>query len=325
MLDGTAARPFVYRQLLPQTAKAVVAALPASIERRLVARAIFVKAAVPGRKTDLGLWRGDADRPAQAAAYYIVYLLGFGFFFLSLFLMRQACLLSGATAWSATAAPAVFALILPILQSVGGFVYDFSEIFFLFAALCCARPGWRWLLVPIAAVAAFNKESYLFFILALTPLYVRTLRDRTGLLIVGAAALVSGAVYLIEKLRYAGNGGGSVMFQLSDNLAFYANPLNLLRLEFTYGLPLFAGYSLPMLAAVAAVAMLGWRRLPARTRLFTWACLAINIPLLLLFAAPGATRNLSLLYPSLLLLIAGTIDQSRRSPPAQPRVAIDQG
>lgn len=311
MLDGTADRPFVYRQLLPRMARATIAILPAGIERKLQAKALALRTGVPGRRTELGLWRGDADRPTYAAPYYIVYLLGFFFLFASLFLIRRSCQLAGVTASAAAAAPVAFALCLPMLQSVGGFVYDFSELFFLFAGLCCALPGRRWLLVPIAAVAAFNKESYLFFVLALIPLYVRDARDRRGIAVIATAALGAGAVYLAEKLRYAGNGGGDVMFQLAGNLVFYTNPLNLFRVEISYGVPLFAGYSLPTLAAVAALVLLGWRRLPHRLRLFTLACAAINVPLLLLFAAPGSTRNLSFLYPSLVFLIAAAMDRMR--------------
>lgn len=307
MLDGTADRPFVYRQLLPEIARAVSAALPESIRDGFAAFGVQPSDRLPG-KTKLGLWPGVADQPAYVLPYYVLYLSSFSLYFLALFLMRHVCLANGMGPVSATMAPAIFALGLPLVVS---YFYDFSEIFFLFLALCCARPGRRWLLVPIAAFAAWNKEAYLFFVLALSTLYIRSRRDVAGLAVIGVSALISGAVYLYEKGLYRQNGGGNVQFHLWDNIAFYANPLNLVRRDIIYGIPLLANYSLLTVAALVAVVALGWRRLPPRMKLFTVACLAISAPLFALFTAPGSLRNLSFLYPSVVVLIAATLDGLR--------------
>jgi hypothetical protein len=64
------------------------------------------------------------------------------------------------------------------------------------------------------------------------------------------------------------------------------------------------GLSAVMMLMIAGAAAIGWGRLPAAFRQHVWVALAINVPLFLLFAAAGEARNLSMLYPSLLGLLA---------------------
>jgi hypothetical protein len=85
--------------------------------------------------------------------------------------------------------------------------------------------------------------------------------------------------------------------------------LSLLAHERTYGFALPAGYSIVTIAGAASLVALGWRRLAPPLRRFGLAAAAINLPLLLLFCAPGETRNLSLLYPLLVCLIAASADR----------------
>ncbi|MCY1548064.1 hypothetical protein D9M68_841520 [compost metagenome] len=113
-----------------------------------------------------------------------------------------------------------------------------------------------------------------------------------------------GCVYLALRLRYAGNPGSTVDYQLWDSLRYYAAPGNWLRTESTYGVLLPRGFGLASMLACAGIAAIGWARLPQAMRQHARLALAINLPLFLMFCSPGEMRNLSMLYPSLLGLLA---------------------
>lgn len=316
MVDGTGHRPFVYRQLLPQIANVIDDVLPASVKNPLLDRLLEPAPANPGR-TNLGMRHGDADNPDYAIRYYLIYNLTFAAFLATLFLMRTLCLQEGFSAATSIATPIIFALFFPFLLSMGGHFYDFTELFFFVGALCLCRSRLKWLLIPGAVIATFNKESFLFFILCLAPFIVKGRKDVPGLAIFAGALLASALTHLLNKAHYAENAGANVQIWLWGNLEFYLNPLSLFRLERTYNLIGWAGYSLVTVALVGAAARLGWRYLGTPAKRHVYLAIAVNLPLYLLFCHPGETRNLSLLFPSLALLIAGTVqyyfDLLRRS------------
>lgn len=305
MVDGGAQRPFVYRQLFPLIANAVDAAIPPALKARIVSDLVLPQRHDP-TITRTGLRRTDAGNPAYALRYHVVYYLSFASLFLALFAMRQVALWSGLDGPAALLAPPAFALGLPVLLSVGGYFYDLGEVLFLFLALACAM-SWRGLLPPLAVVATLNKESFLFYLATLLPLVVRHRRDWRGAAVLGAAGLASGLTYLAVNRHFAANPGGMVEFHLFQNLLYYLNPWHVFRIEVTYGVVMFAGYSLVTLALVGVFIWLGRGCLSPPLRRHAALALVVNLVLLMLFCYPAETRNLSLLYPTLLLLIAGTL------------------
>jgi hypothetical protein len=306
MLDGDAYRPFVYRQFMPLAAILVDRIAPKFIKERFLAK-LFSPLDNPSGM-QLGLRHGDIDDRVYSFRYYVEYNFGFVLLLASMLLMRYFCSSLGCSRLSSTIAPAIVALSLPVLQSKGGYIYDFSELFFFFASLCLIMSRYRWFVVPLAILGTLNKESYVFFLLTIVPL-VRPYRiDRAGTAVLTCSLATAGLVYLGLKMTYAGNPGANVEFHLPQTLLFYMNPLNLLAVETTYGIVMFAGYSFVSVLTVGMLISLGWRRFDRRLKLYALACATINVPLVLLFAAPGETRNLSLLYPTLLLLIAFVVE-----------------
>jgi len=222
--------------------------------------------------------------------------------------MRAFCRHLGASKTAATAAPVVFALTLPVLLAEGGYFYDMIEVFFFAAAFYISVRNNRWWLILLTVPASLNKESFLFFLITLAPFVIHNRRDWRGVIILCNSIVISGLVYLLNKARFAQNAGGSVDFHLFENLKFYINPVSLFRVDRTYGLIMFAGYSLISLVLISILICIGAQRFNFRLRLYAATAICINMPLYFLFAAPGETRNLSFLYPMLVLLIAGTID-----------------
>jgi hypothetical protein len=201
-------------------------------------------------------------------------------------------------------------MMVPFFLTEGGYFYDFVELLFIMSAVLLALGASRQTpvrlcaLVALAGLATWNKEAFFFFTPALYPLLRRNLPRQHAAGVVGVLLLVSGCVYLALRLRYAGNPGSTVDYQLWDNLRFYVDPGNWLRTENTYGVLLPRGFSIVSMLAFAGIAIHGWTRLPQPLRWHARLALAINLPLFLLFCSPGEMRNLSMLYPSLLCLLA---------------------
>jgi hypothetical protein len=308
MLEGTADRPYVYRQLVPAIANSIDAHVPGSIraalDRRLTAPALANPA-----QTSIGLWAGVANNPAYSVRYFSVYLISFALYFAAFFCIRSFCRTAGASPLGATLAPPMFGLFLNYLLNIGGVFYDFTETFMFFTALViAASKSWRWMLIPFAAVATMNKESFVFFLFACSPILIAGRRDYRGAAIFLAAELAASAVYLLEKYQFRNNPGESVEIHFFANLKFYSNPLNLLDIAFTYGVPMPSSYSIATVFVLIALFNFGWTALQLRYRRFFYLALTINTPLVLAFCFQGEMRDFSLLFPSVALLMAHTVD-----------------
>ncbi len=303
MLDGTAARPYVFRQLLPQTATAIRAAMPDSVRVAIETRLKDAQAAL---KAPAG---ADANKEGYLVRYRIVYYATFFSLFLALFVLRSVCLVAGVSQAAATAAPAIFALMVPILQTRGGFFYDLPEVLAFALAARLALGGHILPLLLLAVPATANKESFFFYCLTLLPLLMVRLSLRTAIATTLGATFLSGLTYLAIRLAYAGNEGDNAIFQLFDNLLFYLNPLNLFLFDQSYGLPLFKGYGLIVLAWFAILIVYGWREVPRPIHDHLKLAAAINVPLLLLFCAEGEMRNLSMVYVPVVVLMSGALQR----------------
>ncbi|EHK63836.1 hypothetical protein [Achromobacter arsenitoxydans] len=310
MVEGTAHRPYVYRQLVPALANGIQALLPQATVARLSERLSEPRRVNSRSGLAMRYPASEALSPAVTLRYHLVYYLTFLALLAALFVMRRVCLQAGAPAASATAAPAVFALMLPFFLTGGGYFYDFVEVLFMMSAIVLAMGVSRGTplrlaaLLALAGLAAWNKEAFLFFTPALYPLLRRNLSRIQAAGLVTLLMFICGCVYLALRTRYAGNPGSTADFQLWDNLRFYVDPGNWLRTENTYGVLLPRSFSLVGLLAFAGIAVNGWTRLAPALRRHAKLVLAINLPLFVLFCSPGEMRNLSMLYPSLLCLLA---------------------
>lgn len=314
MVDGTAYRPYVYRQLVPAVANGIQALLPASAVERISERLSEPRRVNSRSGLAMRYPESEAMLRSVTLRYHIVYYLTFLALLASMFAMRALCLRLGASAPAATVAPLAVALLLPFFLTEGGFFYDFFEVLFMTCAILLA---WRaspesparaaarlGLLALVSAAATWNKEAFFFFVATLYPLLRLSLPRLRAAGVVGLLMFVCGCVYLALRIRYAGNPGGTVSFQPGANLFYFLDPGNWFRTEGTYGVALPKGLSAVMMLMIAGAAAIGWGRLPAAFRQHVWVALAINVPLFLLFAAAGEARNLSMLYPSLLGLLA---------------------
>jgi hypothetical protein len=315
IIDGTAERPYVYRQLLPAVVNVAAKAVPQALEQRFLAhlateapkhsplRASFAHAA-------------GSDAPPYALRYYMAYGLTFGALVAAMLMLRRVCMEVTGNEAASTLAPLAFAIAMP-----ASFYYDFIELLFMALAVWLALRGrWQWL-IPLTLVATFNKESFAVFVIALYPLVRQTASRRTALLGVAACVAVGALVNIAVKLHYAHNPGQPAIFNLWLNLHFLLNPRNYLLGEWTYGVLLPKGVNVLILAALAFTVRAGWRALPRALRQHTLIAAAINVPLFIALGYQDEVRALSMLFVPATLVMCASIAAYLAGAGATARVA----
>lgn len=304
MVDGTAERPFVYRQLLPMVANWIDRQVPETTKDRLfcakthsglLIRELFLSSPV------------TQDR-AYFFRYWIVYSLVFLFAWISVYAMYFLCKSVGSPPATAAAAAVVMILLLPYFLTRGGYFYDYPELaFFAVAAWMALNLDWWWL-IPVVALATWNKESFLLFSPSLFPLLCRRYSRGKALAGTGILALICAAVYGALRLHFQYNPGETVYMRLMDQIQFLIRPGNLFLWEKTYGVVLIKASNPLVIGLIAWTAWRGWRFLPVAIQRHAQIAAVINFPLYFLFCGPGELRNLSFLYVPFLLLLAANID-----------------
>ncbi len=314
MLDGSAHRPYVYRQLLPIMADGVYDAMPESVQENVRLK-LLNRDGTPWR-----LNTPESREPEFAVRYYILYYLSFAFTFLAAFaLYRLASQITGD--WgSALGATTALLLLVPLFQSWGGFYYDFSEIFFMAGAALCAIKRWRIGFVVLALLGVVNKESFLVFTLCLAPFLIQRETWRKDVALLLAVVAVQAVIHLIVRNAFAENISGGSFFWLWENLKHLVNWRSYAAIEVTYGLFFPHPLGLVWVAFFALIGYAAWPRFTREVKLFIAATAAINVPLFLLFCHPGEARNLSMLYVPIALAVAVVL-ANRAAAEAKPAAA----
>lgn len=298
MLDGTANKPFVYRQLVPWVANAASGIVPDAVKGAVVEKIkpseTFTRAA-------------SANSPEIRFRYIVVYYSSFVAIFLSLFVLRAVVLQVGCGEFEATLAPIAVMLAFPYLQTVGGYFYDSVEILFLSLVFLMALRGNVLALVVLVIPATLNKETFFFFVPALYPILKSYYGARRAAYLVLIFILTSGAVNVLIKQMFSGAAGGAAEFHLFGNLTHYIQPRTYRQLEITYGIIGPHGMSIVTLVAIAIIAYRGWSYCSNEIKQHILVALAINVPLFMTFAAAGELRNLSLVFVGFTILSAYAI------------------
>lgn len=302
MLDGSAARPYVFRRLDPMIANGLADAASEPLRQQIWRH--FVQDGKSRIAPDVATTGG----PRYFLAYTILYYLVFFEFLASLFVLR-AVFGHFVGPLAATITPAIWALLMPVIQAVGGgLFYDYAELLFLSCAVLAALDRRVAALAICTVFATLNKETFLVFIPTLIPFLRPPMRFTRLVPTIGGLMAISALIYFALKQIYAGNGGIDVEAQWATNLLFYANPRNLLRFEPVYGLLLPRVWNVFWIAAGASVVSMTWRRIDGRLKQHLIIASLFNLPLLLLFGAPAEMRNLSLCFVGFACLIAYAVD-----------------
>ena len=306
MIEGTAHRPYIYRQLLPDISNWLVRILPTA----------QMSAHVPsGAKLKISA-AFNLSSKAHPVQYLIVYIATYGAALLAAFALYLVCSAADLPPPAAVFTSVIFMLLFPLFGIKGGFFFDFPELLFMAAGAWIALKFDWWWLIPVAALGTWNKESFVLFIVTLYPLLRRRHTRSVSVIAVCLLAAVCVATYAPIRIHFAHNPGGAVEFHLKDQIAFYLHPFQMdTWIDRTYDL-MFPALSapLPTLLLVWFV-WRAWRLLPGWLKGHAQIAAVINFPLYFLFCAPGEYRDLSLLYVSFLLVIAFSLWQWMRQFP----------
>jgi hypothetical protein len=311
--------------MIPTVANWLDQAVPGSIKDRMYAR--------EGKFPNAYINAIAASPTAMNKVYYfrylVVYFLTYLFALASVYAMYLLCTELGFPSPAAVFTPVIFILMLPYIQGAHGSSYDFPELtFFALAVFVVLKFDWWWV-APIAILAVWNKESFWAFLPTLYP-FVRMRKSRLGSLVaVGTLFLLCMPTYLSIHLKFAKNPGGTVWFFLPDQIAQLMHPLSLIKLtQEVYGLPMLSAFTL--LPGVLALWTIwsAWPHLSVAFKRHAQIAAAINVPLYVLFCVPGETRDLSMLYISLLVCLAVNLGNWTRqsehqvaAPPARGKVS----
>jgi hypothetical protein len=304
LLDHTADRPFVYRVLSPWIIETAASQVPERVVERAEDFLLRDSTLLRYRFAEES-WSVDKSlRWHMAYAYLLAAMLA------TLGAMRWLgrIFFPGCGLFT-DYAPVVAFLVLPISFHLGGYVYDFPELFFLMLAVALIAQR-RWLLFyPLLVLAVLNKESNLLVAL-FTPALLWDVLPRRRLAAHFLVQLALGTgLCLALWMTFRGNPGGPVEFWLGENLRLWLDWRTYLA---TFS-PVAALVRVPLPGNLLTFVVFGfgafwhWRTKPAPLRRLVVAMLAVNVPLLLAFSLHNEIRNLSLAWPALYLALCHTV------------------
>ncbi|MBO4401891.1 MAG: hypothetical protein J5809_08615 [Selenomonadaceae bacterium] len=305
IMENTSVKPFIYRQLIPQTVKAVSAAVPepakeklsASLKERRHIDSRFARAEIP---------------PRYVVEYYLMFALSFLIFFAAIWILRALLTEVAQDSVAGTIGAMLFALIFPFFEVLGGYYYDLGEVFFFFTAALLAVRGKIFALLLITPLATLNKESFLFFLATLFPLIRLHFDAKKSAAVILGAMFLAGLSYLGVREIFSANVGGAADWRLTEHFENILNLGSYFQTDAIYGLPLGARFFLPYVLCVAWLVKSSWRNLSAAWKFHAKLALAINGVLYFLFVVPGELRDLSMLYVTLMILAASYLRESFR-------------
>lgn len=295
IVEGRAIRPFVYRQLLPVLSNLADRAVPDRLNRS------FQDWLMQDPKHHNMIFSyfpnaTDSANIAYAIRYYTLYFLTFLSLVAAVFALRKLCLSLYGDPPAATLAAMGMALLLPMFLTDGGYFYDLPELLFMPLAVMAAMRGNLWLLGFIVAVATFNKESFLLFVVTLYPFLRARLPVRRAMATEAALLAIAGAINLLVKYQFSTNPGGFATFQLSEHIEWLMHPSSYFLFEIDYGVPMPKGLNVINLLLLGILVRNAWKYLSPVMRQHIWFASSISLPLFLAFCYEGELRNFSLLY-----------------------------
>jgi hypothetical protein len=316
LVDATAFRPFVYRRLAPEIVDKVTDVALATLPER--AFAYFEQGSRLHRYK--GDWTGQEswDR-RKAVAFHVAYFLVAGSFFGALLAGAALLQVVRQCSWlEAVCTASVAMCFAPLMFVGGGYIYDAPELMLWTTLLWVALRGWWFLAPALFALMLMNKESALLVLPGLAPILYRQKGWVFAAKWLVPLGIMGVAWSIYVRMKYAHNPGGSMENHLLGNLEFWGNPRNYVLLSPMYSpaLPSPRGASLLLLFVVALPLRFGWRALRQDLRWATAIMAGILIPLLITSCFRDELRNLSLLFP--LLLLALTQGAHELARPQQP-------
>lgn len=300
-------RPYAYRVLIPWLVNTTSELLPP--------RFILSPPAELLRR-GVGLYIGEEQAQIVPVILQVKFTIAvlwmFVFLFATLWLYRSLALrVLNINQVTADLATVLFGLFLPLsFRGGGGFIYDFSELFFSAAyigALVSRRYAWAGAILSVALV---NKESNLLLMVYLAAhLLASGSSLRSKWYVFWAHLTCAGVPYLIIKAAMAHKAGGTVEFYLLWNLDYWTNVSSFFGFMTTnLQLVLFPKpANILFLALFVGMVTYRWKHKPFFVQLALISQGFVCLTLLAVFCWHDEIRNLSLAFPAIFLAITHSI------------------
>ena len=264
----------------------------------------------------------NAKIPAQyRLEYYWMYIICFFSFFASVLVLRSLLSEVLKDEVSGTLGALTFAILVPFLETLGGYYYDFPEFLFFFWAARCAWKGNVKTLLFLSIIGTYNKETFFFYLLTLFPLLLKSRGKKVALSIMGGCLVLAGMIEIYVHMLYAGNSGGTegipIFIVMWNGVVRHITTMLQISQYFhtstTYGFPFGAQMFFLHIIFVVYMGIHAWREIPCEWRQHAKAAAIINVPLYVFFCNPTELRNLSFLDFAFALVIAVYIRQILRA------------
>ena len=296
-MEGTGKRPFAHRVLLPNVVKEITAAIPDARREKLAKRLI--------ERKEIEKKYAQAQVPEKyVIEYHLMYLLAFLALFTLIWVLRSIlCEVTGDKV-AGTLAALLFGLIIPYIEVLGGYFYDFPEFLAFFLAVRFALSGKLIAVLILTPIAELNKETFFFFIPTLYPFVRQRLDFKKSAAYILGAMFVAGVTYLFVLSRFAGNAGDMADWRIIDHAQDFFRLPSYFITDSIYGMALPSRMFVTHIIYVVWIAKTSWKFLSDEWKLHVKIALVINGALYFMFVLPGELRDLGLLQTSFMVLTA---------------------
>ncbi len=297
MMENSAKRPFIHRQLLPVIVKKTVEILPPDVKEKLSKNLIekkhiekrFAKSEIPDK---------------YVLEYYLMFALCFICFAAAIWILRGLLSEILQDEIAGTVGAMLFAILFPFFESLGGYYYDILEFLFMFLAVRFVLHGNFIALFILVPIAEWNKESFLFFLATLYPLIRQHADLKKSAIITLGAMFSAGLAYLYVRQMFLNNPGDMADWRVPDHLKSVFEIKSYFHTDSIYGIPFGSRIFLPHVIFVIWIIKNSWCKLSECWKSHAKFALVINGALYFLFVVPGELRDLSMLYMTFALLTA---------------------
>jgi hypothetical protein len=281
-LDGTAHRPFIYRQLVPRAILMLRTIVPDAVARPIATSGMFKHLMVKARE---GV---DPVIYLHLTAILMAFLAGY-----AIVGQRLWMRLFPGSRYPELVPIGLLTLLTPFIAENTGHIYDFSVLFFMASLLYMIATRRHALYLLVFAIAMLNKETTILASVAYAACFAGRLPAKIFLAMMSAQALAFLLIYSGLGMYYADNPGSGME--------------NWLREQFNW---LFSSEFSAFLAYLGGILLVAyrWPAKPSMIRRSAW----MFAPHLLLFvrgAYPGEFRNLYESVPLLSLFILRNIQE----------------
>lgn len=296
-MEGTAKRPFAHRVLIPNLAKAVVAVIPDAPKEKLAKRLI--------ERREIEKKYSQAIVPEKyVLEYYLVVIFSFLSLFACVWVLRSILNEVTGDKVVGTLTACLFALIIPYIEVLGGYFYDFPEFLAFFLAVRLALSGNLIGILILTPIAELNKETFFFFLPTLFPFVYQKLDFKKSAAYILGAMFIAGVTYLFVLSRFAGNAGDMADWRVIDHAQDIFRLNSYFITDSIYGMPLPSRMFVTHIIYVVWIAKTSWKYLSDKWKLHVKLAAIINGALYFMFVLPGELRDLGLLFMSLMILTA---------------------